>query len=102
MMRIIDGDERSPSVIAAEFGLTGKVELSQELLQQVRDVITQNHSAVKKVIKKNKQGPLMHLVGIVMKKNNNRADPVFVKHLLNEEIKRIRLDPTDATSDEED
>jgi Asp-tRNA(Asn)/Glu-tRNA(Gln) amidotransferase B subunit len=32
MMRIIDGDERSPSVIAAEFGLTGKVELSQELL----------------------------------------------------------------------
>lgn len=44
----------------------------------------------------------MHLVGIVMKKNNNRADPVFVKHLLNEEIKKIRLDPTDATSDEED
>ena len=102
MMRVIDGDERMPSVIAAEFGLTGKVESSGELLQQVKDAITKNHSAVKKVIKKNKQGPLMHLVGVVMKQNNNRADPVFIKHLLNEEIKKIRLDPTEITSDEDE
>ena len=102
MMRVIDGDERMPSVIAAEFGLTGKVELSQELLQQCKDVVAKNPSAVKKVIKKNKQGPLMHLVGQIMKQNNNRADPVFVKHLLNEEIKKIKLDPTEITSDEDD
>jgi len=44
----------------------------------------------------------MHLVGQIMKQNNNRADPVFLKHLLNEEIKKIKLDPTEITSDEDD
>jgi len=44
----------------------------------------------------------MHLVGVVMKRNNNRADPVFIKHLLVEEIKRIKLDPTEVTSDEDE
>lgn len=57
---------------------------------------------VKKIIKKGKQGPLMHLVGIIMKQNNNRVDPVFVKHLLSEEIKRVKLDPSEVTSEEED
>lgn len=32
MMRIIDGDQRLPSQIAAELGMTGKVELSKELI----------------------------------------------------------------------
>lgn len=82
MMRIIDGDQRQPSQIAAELGMTGKVEMNKELMAQVKEVVETNPDVVKKVLKSGKQGPVMHLVGKIMKSNSNKVDPVMVKHLL--------------------
>jgi len=42
-----------------------------------------------KIKKTGKTGPVMHLVGKVMKKYNNRADPLAVKQLIEDEIKRL-------------
>lgn len=102
MMRIIDGDQRLPSQIAAELGMTGKVELSKELIAQVKEVVDSNPEVVKKVIKSGKQGPVMHLVGIIMKAHGNRADPVMIKHMIEQEIKKVKIDPKDLKSDEDD
>lgn len=68
----------------------------------MREVVETNPDVVKKIIKTGKQGPVMHLVGIIMKSSGNRADPVMIKHMLEQEIKKVRIDPKDLKSDEDD
>lgn len=55
---------------------------------------------MQKVARTGNQGPLMHLVGLLMKKNPGKADPVMVKHLLMEEIKKVEVKKTTATEEE--
>ena len=41
-------------------------------------------------MKSGKQGPIMHLVGIVMKNNKNNADPSAVKDIITKLINDLK------------
>lgn len=62
--------------------MVGKVETNAELEKATQDVVNSNIEIVKKILRTGKQGPVMHLVGVVMKNTQNKADPVIVKHLI--------------------
>lgn len=90
MMAIIDGDQRLPSVIADELGFRGGAVADEAIVVQVGIVIDQNPLIVEKIIKKNRTGPIMALVGQVMSATNRRGDPVLIKHLIVERIEKIK------------
>ena len=100
MMMIIDGDLRNPAKIAAELGMVGKVTTDIELQNEAKKCVAEQKNLVKKILRTGKQGPVMHLVGIVMRVTNGKGDPVMIKHLLQEEIKKVKL--TQQEMDETD
>jgi len=85
MKRIVDGETKMPSEIAKESGFVGEVVTSDEVKKAVANAIQENSDIVKK-IKDGNRGPLMSLVGKVMRATNRRADPVVVKYLLEQEL----------------
>lgn len=102
MMRIIDGDVRSPPQIAAELGMVGKFTGDAELLKSVEKAVNGNMDVVKKILRTGKQGPVMHLVGIIMRQTQNKADPVIIKHLIEEQVKKVKIDPKDLGKSDDD
>lgn len=66
----------------------------------MRECVKQHQDIVQKVARTKNQGPLMHLVGILMKQNQGKADPVMIKHLLQEEIKKVEVIKTNANEEE--
>ena len=88
MMMIIDGDARTPKQIADDLGMTGSVD-SSSLATDITQIVHENMDIATKIKKTGKQGPIMHLVGKIMKKHNNRVDPQTVKKLIEEEISKL-------------
>lgn len=65
-----------PSEIAEDMGLMGGEARSREVADAVREVTRQNTGIMDKVISTGNNGPVMSLVGKVMKAVNRRGDPV--------------------------
>jgi|LakMenE01Jun11ns_1017448.scaffolds.fasta_scaffold9414630_1 Asp-tRNA(Asn)/Glu-tRNA(Gln) amidotransferase B subunit len=84
--------------------MVGKVTTDKELQQEAKKVVDANIDLVKRVRKTGKQGPVMHLVGLVMKSTKKRGDPVMIKFLIEEEIAKVKIDPKDLAevTDEEE
>ena len=89
MMRIIDGDERMPTEIAATSGFTGDVITSAEVKAAVDEVVNKNPQIVQKILKTGNEGPVMSLVGKVMEAVNRRGDPVVIKSLINDKLTQV-------------
>ena len=73
--QIIDGDQRDPEVIAREKGVLsgGDGPSSSSSLKFdgfIDEVLTANKATVEKIRESGKDGPVMFLVGQVMKKTN--------------------------------
>ena len=71
--QIIDGDERDPEVIAREKGVLSEGDgpsSSVDFDAFIEDVLQANKSTVSKIRDSGKDGPVMFLVGQVMKKTN--------------------------------
>jgi len=77
--QIIDGDLRDPEVIAREKGVLsegdGPSTSSLNFDGFIEEVLTANKSTVDKIRESGKDGPVMFLVGQVMKKTNKQGDP---------------------------
>jgi Asp-tRNA(Asn)/Glu-tRNA(Gln) amidotransferase B subunit len=84
--------------------MVGKVTTDTELQKEAKKVVDANMEIVKKVRKTGKQGPVMHLVGLVMKSTKKRGDPVIIKFLVEEEIAKAKIDPKEleGVTDEEE
>ena len=89
MMRIIDGDERMPTEIAATSGFTGDVITSAEVKAAVDEVVNKNPQIVQKILKTGNEGPVMSLVGKVMEAVNRRGDPVVIKSLIHDKLTQV-------------
>lgn len=92
MMRIIDGDERMPTEIAANSGFTGEVITSAEVKAAVDEVVNKNPQIVQKILKTGNEGPVMSLVGKVMEAVNRRGDPVAIKSLIHDKLTKVGQD----------
>jgi Asp-tRNA(Asn)/Glu-tRNA(Gln) amidotransferase B subunit len=82
---IIDGDERMPSQIAEDLGLTTSVTISEDIQTAVKKVLEENADIVEK-IKGGNDRPVMALVGKVMKEVSRQGDPVVIKTLIVDSI----------------
>lgn len=80
-MSIIDGDDRMPTEIAEDFGMTTSVNIEAEVQSAVQKVINEQPEIVQK-IKGGKPKAIMSLMGMVMKEVNRKGDPVVIKTLL--------------------
>jgi Asp-tRNA(Asn)/Glu-tRNA(Gln) amidotransferase B subunit len=86
MMKVIDGDKRSPKEIAEELGYVGETITTERLSNAVDEIIFKNKEIVSKIIKTGKTGPTMALVGQVMELLNKRGDPKMIKVLIDDAI----------------
>ena len=73
--QIIDGDQRDPEVIAREKGVLSEADgpsssSSLKFDGFIDEVLTANKTTVDKIRESGKDGPVMFLVGQVMKKTN--------------------------------
>ena len=82
--RIIDGEQRDPLAIAeAENLLELKSDASSNSFDTVIDeVLSANKTTVDKIKESGKDGPVMFLVGQVMKKINKKGDPQEIQKLI--------------------
>ena len=86
MMKVIDGDKRSPKEIAEALGYVGEAITTEKLSNAVNEIILKNKEIVQKIIKTGKTGPTMALVGQVMELLNKRGDPKMIKVLIDDAI----------------
>ncbi len=70
---IVDGDLRDPEIIASEKGLLVTESINYD--SHIEDVLVSNKVTVEKIKESGKDGPIMFLVGQVMKKVNKQGDP---------------------------
>lgn len=61
------------------------MQTSEEVVLEVKKVIEANPKLVEK-IRGGARGPIMSLVGSVMRATNRRSDPVVVKFLIQQEL----------------
>jgi Asp-tRNA(Asn)/Glu-tRNA(Gln) amidotransferase B subunit len=82
--RIIDGEKRDPLAIAeAENLLELKSDASSNSFDLIIDeVLSANKTTVDKIKESGKDGPVMFLVGQVMKKINKKGDPQEIQKLI--------------------
>lgn len=82
--RIIDGEQRDPLAIAeAENLLELKSDASSNSFDLIIDeVLSANKTTVDKIKESGKDGPVMFLVGQVMKKINKKGDPQEIQKLI--------------------
>ena len=82
--RIIDGEQRDPLAIAeAENLLELKSDASSNSFDTVIDeVLSANKTTVDKIKESGKDGPVMFLVGQVMKKINKKGDPQEIQKII--------------------
>ena len=77
-----------PSEIAEDMGILGGKAENSEIEDAVKEVTEQNTVIMDKVIKTGKDGPVMSLVGKVMKAVNRRGDPVEIRAMIEEAIEK--------------
>jgi Asp-tRNA(Asn)/Glu-tRNA(Gln) amidotransferase B subunit len=82
--RIIDGEQRDPLAIAeAENLVELKSDASSNSFDLIIDeVLSANKTTVDKIKESGKDGPVMFLVGQVMKKINKKGDPQEIQKLI--------------------
>ena len=95
MMQIVDGDKRMPSEIAEDMGLLGGQTTGSEIAEAVKEVTDNNEPIIIKVIKTGKEGPIMSLVGKVMKAVNRKGDPIEIRILIEEVIEEKKKEQGD-------
>ena len=78
---IIDGDVREPYTIAKEKGMLGSGN-EVDFTKIIAEVIATNKTTVDKIKESGKDGPIMFLVGQVMKKTNKQGDPQEILKLI--------------------
>lgn len=84
---IIDGDTRTPKDIATDKGmLGGSSQGSNGLDAAIEEVLAGNKSTVDKIKESGKEGPVMFLVGQVMKKMNKQGDPKEIQKAIKEKL----------------
>ena len=83
---MIEGDQRMPDEIARTSGFVGEQMTPADVEQACREIIEGNKAIVDKVIATGRDGPVMALVGQVMKKLNRRGDPVQIRHTIEQQI----------------
>lgn len=71
--KIIDGDQRTPREMAKNDGLLNSTE-SVDIDSTIQLVLEKNKSTVEKIKASGKEGPIMFLVGQVMKELKNSGD----------------------------
>ena len=84
MYYVVDGDKRSPKDIAEISGLLGAGDVDVKGI--VKKVIEEEFVTVNKIKKTKQTGPIMYLVGQVMKKLNRHGDPEEIKELIEDEL----------------
>ena len=82
---IIDGDCRSPLEIAKEKGMLGASK-NLDIQGIIDEIIANNKSTVEKIMSSKKEGPVMFLVGQVMKKIKKQGDPKEIQRLIKEKL----------------
>ena len=70
---IIDGDKRSPLEIATGLGLLGGEQVDYNSI--ITEILDANKKTVDKIKESGKDGPVMFLVGQVMKRIKNQGEP---------------------------
>ena len=97
MTKILEGDERMPSVIAEDLGLVGTVVTGEEVKAAAASIISQNTDILDECIRENDNRKLMSIVGKVMAVlNPNRrwdireriGDPVVIKGIVLEALEK--------------
>ena len=78
---IIDGDKRDPNEIAKEKGMISSG-TEVDFNKIIAEVIAANKTTVDKIKDSGKDGPIMFLVGQVMKKTNKQGDPQEILKLI--------------------
>jgi Asp-tRNA(Asn)/Glu-tRNA(Gln) amidotransferase B subunit len=101
MDKIIDGDERMPSVIAEDLGLVGQVSISEDVKATTNRVLANNQDILDRCIKEDDELPLMKIVTQVMSELNPNqrwrndyrvGDPVCIKDLCTEAMNKRRAE----------
>ena len=92
MFKIIDGDKRMPAEIAEELGIKGGNVTGNEIKDVVDKVTEENQAIIIKVIETGKDGPVMSLVGKVMKAVNRKGDPIEIRIMIEEAIEKRKND----------
>ena len=92
MFKIIDGDKRMPAEIAEELGIKGGNVTGNQIKDVVDQVTEENQAIVIKVIETGKDGPVMSLVGKVMKAVNRKGNPIEIRIMIEEAIEKRKND----------
>ena len=110
MDKIIDGDERMPSVIAEDLGLVGQVNISEDVKATTNRVLANNQAILDQCISLDDELPLMKIVTQVMSELNPNqrwrndyrvGDPVCIKDLCTEALNKRRAEKGGRSSSDE-
>ena len=110
MQKIVEGDERMPSVIAEDLGLVGTVVTSEEVKNTATSIISQNTDILDECIREDDYRKVMVIVGKVMfvlnpnKRWDTReriGDPVVIKGMVMDALEKRRHSAPRTTSEEE-
>mmetsp|Transcript_80945 Transcript_80945/g.112115 ORF Transcript_80945/g.112115 Transcript_80945/m.112115 type:complete len:96 (+) Transcript_80945:244-531(+) len=76
-MTMIDSEDKlDPHELATKLGYIGGVKITDEMLETlVNETIEKNQKIVAKILKTGKSGPVMSLVGQVIKATDKKGDP---------------------------
>ena len=77
-------------------GIRGGNITGSEIKEVVEEVTEKNQAIVIKVIETGKDGPVMSLVGKVMKAVNRRGDPIEIRIMIEEAIEKRKNDKNDS------
>ena len=99
MKKIVEGDERMPSVIAEDLGLVGTVVTSEEVKRTTAEIIADNTDILDYCIREDDYRKVMIVVGKVMHVLNPQSrwdtrerigDPVGIKEMVMEAVEKRR------------
>lgn len=89
MMRIIDGEEKSPLEIAKDSGYLGGPISDNDLEDVCNQVLEDDKAIVDKIKATGVAGPIKALVGNVMKRTNRRGDPKKIFEIIKAKIDKM-------------
>ena len=100
LFEIIDGDRRSPLVIAEEKGFIKNKNKSladinnviDEILKEKADIVLKLQKEIQSKKKKKKLGPIMFLVGQAMRRLKADGDPQYVQKYIREKVQGNKID----------
>lgn len=84
----IDGDDRSPQLIAQSLGFLGGP-ISDDDLGKMSDLVIEDNKSIAQKVKAGETGKLQALVGEMMKRTNKKGDPKKINEILIEKIKNL-------------